>query len=335
MRALKITLVALVMAALAATAAAGDMTLTRSGDLYRIVTTDDGLAVSGTLADGTSLELVVPQTASTTTSAHNVVFDPTSGSLFLLWQQGEDDAAALMFAAYLDGTWTGPEMIAGGDGTAAANPELMLYRVVDVIEEEDENGEPILIEVATSFLHLTWWSYTATLNDGNAVYLPAPIDDDTSLPDFAAYEPVVLSSLLPYGIPHCDGIDDAAGLTAPKLFPDPQSGNPHLFASDFAECMFYIIELGNEVIADPVTERRRHTIILRQRGTYPVANELPLANSGVELGHDLSMVLYWDGEESVDYIQFNFGSVSDVMSLPIGDALSHEQAVDLIRGLVR
>ena len=335
MRELKITLVALVMAAFAATAAAGDMTLTRSGDLYRIAATDDGLAVSGTLADGTSLELIVPQTASTATSAHNVVFDPITGSLFLLWQQDEGDAAVVMFASYLDGTWTGPDLVAGGDGTAAGNPQLMVFRVIDVIEEEDEEGEPVVIEVATSFLHLTWWSYSATVNDGKAVYLPAPIDDDTGVPDFEAYERVMLSTLLPYGIPHCDGIEEAAGLTAPKLFPDPQSGNPHLFASDFAECMFYIIELGGEVTVDPVTERRRHTIILRQRGTYPVTNELPLANSAVELGHNLSMVLYWDAEESVDYMQFELGSMSDVMSLPIGDDLSHEQAVDLIRGLVR
>jgi hypothetical protein len=86
------------------------------------------------------------------------------------------------------------------------------------------------------------------------------IDDETGLADLAAYDPVVLSGLLPYGLP-CDGIEDASALAAPKLFSDPQSGFPHLFASDFAECLFYVLQIGHDVIVDPVTERRRHIII--------------------------------------------------------------------------
>lgn len=332
MRALKITLVALVMAAAAATASAGDMTLTRAGDLYRFGTNDDGLVITGTLADGTAIELEVPQTAGTVTSAHNVVVDPINGGLFLMWQEGVDTEAVVMFASYVNDEWIGPEILAGGGGGSAANPQLMLYRAVDQVEEEDDNGDPITVEFATTFIHMTWWRYNDSVNDGAAIYLPAPLDPDTGVADLEAFHRVVLSELLPYGI-HCDGIDDASGLAAPMLFSDPQSGFPHLFASDFAECLFYILKLVHQVGIDPETQRRRHTIILRTAETYPVNNDLPLTTSSVEVGHGLTMVLYWDAEDSVDYMQFNSEGSSDVMSLPLGDNLDHEQAVALVRSL--
>jgi len=335
MRALKITLIALVMAAMAAVAAAGDMTLTRAGDLYRIAPTEAGLVITGSLADGTTVALTVPQTAGTVTSARNLAVDPVTGALFVVWQQGEGTSAEVMFASYVGQSWTGPLVLAQ---SAASNPQMMLYRAIDTVEVEGEDGEIITVEVASTFLHLVWWSYDESVNDGAAVYLPAPVDDATGLADLTAYDPVVLSGLLPYGLP-CDGIEDASALAAPKLFSDPQSGFPHLFASDFAECLFYVLQIGHDVIVDPVTERRRHTIILREGGTYVVAEDLPLATASVEVGHGLALVLHWDTVTdtgtSVDYLQFDPNYVYDVQSLPLGESLNHEQAVQLIRGLLR
>ena len=215
---------------------------------------------------------------------------------------------------------------------------MMLFRAVDVVEVEGDDGQITEVEVATSFLHMVWWSYDVSVNDGAAVYLPAPIDDATGLADLTAYDPVVLSDLLPYGLP-CDGIEDASALAAPKLFSDPQSGFPHLFASDFAECLFYVLQIGHDVIVDPVTERRRHTIILHDGGTYVVAEDLPLATASVEVGHGLDLVLHWDTVTetgtSVDYLQFDPSGLHEVQSLPLSENLNHEQAVQLIRGFLR
>jgi len=339
MRVLKITLSALVIVAMAAFAAAGDMTLTRAGDLYRIAPTDDGLVITGTLADCTPLELTVPQTAGTATSAHNLAVDPILGGIYLLWQQDEEASAAVLFASYVNQSWTGPVVLAGGDDVEAANPQMILFRAVEVVEVEGDDGEITLVEVATSFLHMAWWSYVGSVDDGAAVYLPAPIDVETGLADLAAFEPTVLSDRLPFGVPACGGIEGAPGLAAPKLFSDPQSGFPHLFASDFEECLFYVLQIGHDVIVDPVTERRRHTIILRDGGTYLVNEELPLAAASVEVGHGLALVLHWDAATdtgtSVDYLQFDPSDVHDVQSLPLGESLNHEQAVQLIRGLLR
>jgi hypothetical protein len=335
MRVLKITLSALVMLAMAAVGAAGDMTLTRAGNLYRIAPTDDGLVITGTLADGTAVVLTVPQTAGTATSARSLAVDPVSGALFVIWQQGEGTSAEVLFASYVGQSWTGPVVLAE---SAASHPQMMLFRAVDVVNVEGDDGQITQVEVATSFLHIAWWSYDESVNDGAAVYLPAPIDDATGLADLTAYDPVVLSDLLPYGLP-CDGIEDASALAAPKLFSDPQSGFPHLFATDFAECLFYVLQIGHDVIVDPVTERRRHTIILREGGTYVVAEELPLATASVEVGHGLSLVLHWDTVTdtgtSVDYLQFDPNGLHEVQSLSLGESLNHEHAVQLIRGLLR
>jgi len=330
---LKVMIASGVMIAVAAFSAAGDMTLTRNGDLYRVAQTEEGFVISATLADGSSSELTVPQTAGTVTSAINLAVDSIDGGIFLLWQQDEESAATVMFASYVDEAWLGPLVLAGGDGTAAVRPQMLLFRAESTVEEIDENGDTFEIEVVDTFLHSTWWSYDATLEEGVAIYLPIPLDD-TGFPDLAAYDPVILSKLLPYGI-HCDGIESGDALASPKLFLDLQSGFPHIFATDFAECLFHILELAHEVDIDPITQRRRHTIILRHGSTMAVDNDLPLEKSSVVVGRDLTLVLYWDGEGTVEYKRMSSEGTSDVMSLTLGDDLSHEQAVELIRGTVR
>lgn len=332
MRRRRIAIVAVVMLAAAAVTAAGDMTLTRTGDLYRVAPADDGLVINVELADGTVAEYVVPQTEGTATSAINLAVDPVAGGVFVLWQQGEGTTAVVNFASLVDGQWAGPIVLAGGDGTAAANPQMLYFRAVDVIEEEID-GEIVEIEVATSFLHTTWWSYTETLDDGDAYYKPLPLDDD-GLAELDAYDPVMLSDLLPYGI-HCDGLENASALAAPKLFSDPQSGYPHILATDFEECLFYILQLANEVRVDPVSERRRHTIILRHGDTMPVDSDLSLEQADVTVGHNLSLVLHWDADDAVEYLRLDHQGSSGVRSLPLGDNLDHEQAVELIRNLVQ
>jgi hypothetical protein len=142
----------------------------------------------------------------------------------------------------------------------------------------------------------------------------------------------MLSDLLPYGV-HCDGLQDASALAAPKLFSDPQTGDPHVLATDFAECLFYILQLGTEVRWDPVAERRRHTIILRHGGTMPVDADLSLERADVAVGHNLSLVLHWDTDDAIEYIRLDQEGSTGVLSLPISDSLDHERAEELIRGL--
>ncbi len=329
MRGLKTALIAAVMVAVAAFAAAGDMTLTRHGDLYRIAAAENGLVITATLADDTTAEYVIPGTAGAATSALNLAVDPISNGIFVVWQQ--DDA--VKFASLVDDSWSGPVDLAGGDGFVAANPQMTLFRAVDIVEEEGDDEEIIEIEVASTFLHVSWWSFTQIMGDGDAYYLPIPVSDE-GVADPQAYDAIILSDLLPYGI-HCDGIEDASALAAPKLFSDPQSGFPHVFATDFKECLFYILQIGHEVTIDPETERRRHTIILRHGSTIPVNTDLPLDASMVEVGRGLKLVMYWDAENAVEYVTLDDEGSSDVMSLPIGEGLSHEQAVKLVGSLAR
>jgi hypothetical protein len=327
MKGIRIAVVIAALVGTAAVAAAGDMVLTRSGDLYRIAQTEDGLSITGTLSDGSVVEHTVPQTDGVDASFLNLVVDKQADAIFVLWQEGADVASVVNFASLNGAVWYGPVTLAGGDGAAAASPRMIRDRVVS---EVDLDGT--IIEVATTFLHMVWWGFVDSPDDGAAFYAPVALDDEGQ-PVFDGFEPIALSDLLPYGIA-CEGIENAAELAHPRFFVDPKSGLPQVFATDFAECLFQILEIGYEVIVDPVTERRRHSVVFGRSNMIGIDRDLPLDSSWVAVGRDQTLVLYWDSEGAVEYVRLAEQGSSDIMSLELGDDLSHRQAIDLIRSLV-
>jgi hypothetical protein len=219
-------------------------------------------------------------------------------------------------------------VISGLDSTAAVNPELLVFRHRATVL--DENDQPV--EVEQSVLHLVWWSFDLSEDDGAAQYVGVPLAED-GLPIFDDFEPRALSDLLPYRIA-CSAITDAAALAHPKLFVDPASGSPHVFATDFSQCLFQMIELVWEPDPEVVSKRRRGVIIFGRSRMAVVTPVLPLASAKVEVGHDLSVVMYWDRDEKVEYIHLRKdGLWSDLKSLAIDDELTRSRAVELIRTL--
>jgi hypothetical protein len=311
------------------TAAAGDMVLTRNGEFYRVAPSDEGLVVSHRLTDGAVADYLIPQTAGIIATSVQVGVDEATGAIMVAWQRGEELDAVIEVAWLADEWWAGPYTVAGGDGTAVENPQLMVDRVVTTIEEDEET-----IEVATSFLHLVWWSYVETRDDGSALLASVPLDG-SGTPQIDEFDPVVLSDLLPYGI-GCEGIDDIAGLAHPKVFVDPQSGSPHIFATDFSNCLFQILKIDYEVVEDTVgdTKRRRHIVLLGHESMIAANPDIILSSAKVEVGHGLDLVMYWDVEDAVAYVQLDENGVPPVQSLAYGDGLTREQAIDMVRGLV-
>jgi len=314
---------------MAMTATAGDMVLTRNGEFYRVAPSADGLVVHHRFADGSVADYLIPQTAGIAATSMQVGVDEQTGTLFVAWQKGDGTTATIDIAWLADQWWMGPYTIAGGDGTAVENPQMMLDRVVDVVEEDGE-----LIEVATTFLHLVWWNYLETRDDGSAYLASIPINENGN-PEFDAFQPIALSDLLPYGI-GCEGIDDAAGLAHPKVFVDPQSGAPHIFATDFSNCLFQILKIDYDLIEelDGETKRRRHIVLLGHASMMAASPDIILSSAKVEVGHGLDVVMYWDIEEAVAYVQLDENGVPPVQSLAYGDGLTHEQAIEMVRSLV-
>jgi hypothetical protein len=329
MRRAQAILIAILLVGMAVTATAGDMALTRNGEFYRVAPSNDGLVVNHRFADGTVAEYLIPQTSGITVTSLQVGVDELTGAIFVAWQIGEELDAFIQVAWLADQWWMGPYTVAGHDGTAVENPQMMLDRVVDVVEEDGET-----IEVATTFLHLVWWSYTGTRDDGSAYLASVPLDEGGNL-QIDAYQPIALSDLLPYGI-GCEGIDDTAGLAHPKVFVDPQSGTPHIFATDFSNCLFQILKIDYEVVEDIIgnTKRRRHVVILGHAAMIAANPEIVLATAKVEVGHGLDVVMYWDIEDAVAYVQLDENGTPPVQSLAIGEHLSREQAMEMIRNLV-
>ena len=329
MRGARATLIAILLVGMAMTATAGDMVLTRNGEFYRVAPSADGLVVNHRFADGTVAEYLIPQTAGIAATSMQVGVDEQTGALFVVWQRGDEFDATIEIAWLADEWWMGPYALAGGDGTAVENPEMMLDRVVDVVEEDGE-----VIEVATTFLHLVWWNYLETRDDGSAYLASVPIDENGN-PQIDTFQPIALSDLLPYGI-GCEGIDDAAGLAHPKVFVDPQSGSPHIFATDFSNCLFQILKIDYDLIEELVgeTKRRRHIVLLGHSSMMAANPEIILSSAKVEVGHGLDVVMYWDIEDAVAYVQLDENGVPPVQSLAYGEGLTHEEAIEMVRSLV-
>ena len=339
MRGIRICLIAAIALGIAGvTGAAGPMVLTRDGDLYSAGTSENRVVVTARYADGTVEDLFIPQSAAAVESSLQVEVDEATGAIYVLWQKWTGMDARVRLAGYLDGTWIGPRTFAGGDGTAASNPAMMIHRAVtDFAEGIDENGDPILTTIETSFIHLTWWSQVSDDDIGLAMYAGVELWSN-GVPLFRDMQLAELFDLLPYGFA-CFEIEDNENLRHPRLFVDPQSGNPHVFATDVANCLFQIIELIPVVEEEQqdLEKRRRQIIILRKAALIALRPDLPLAKSRLVVGNGLQILMHWDaeGENAVQYLELDTDGVSAIKSLVLDEGLDHELATELIRELAR
>ncbi len=317
--------------------AAGPVTLTSAGDLYSVSTRDNQVVVTARYADGTSSELFIPQSAAAVEDSLQVGVDEHTGAMYVLWQKKTGMEARLRMAGYVDGTWIGPVTFAGNDGTAAFNPEFMIHRATTLITEEAAEGEePVVTELSATVLHLVWWMQVSEDDPGAAQYAALPVTDE-GLPQFGKIEQTALTDFLPYGIV-CFDIVGGDNLKHPKLLMDPKTGNPHIFATDFANCVFQIFELRPEVVDDQeeLTKRRRQIIILRRPSTIALRPDLPLGTATLVVGGGLKMIIHWDGDEedTLQYLELDEDGTSGVKTLLLDEIVNHEQAVELIRDLI-
>jgi len=316
------------LAAAALPAAAGDMALAKNGTLYRLAADADVLKLSVVRTDGTTSVLPVPQSTAVDASHLEVAFDDATATVVLLWQDGADDLAQVTVATYNNGTWWGPAAIAGG-GPSATSPALFVQRVSTIVEEDDGP-----VTYATTLAHVAWWEDVEGDSNGYAMVAVLPVEDDGEV-DLAAAAALWPGGLIPWGVV-CYNIPDPVQLARPRLFLDLQSGDPHLLLMDLRTCLFQIVQLKPELgDPDPVTKRRRHTTVFGHHEMIATNPTLPLATAKVEAGLDLSVVLYWDEQTRVDYVNLTAAGWSNLKTLPLGDALTRERAVELIRGLTR
>lgn len=342
MRGIRIVLIAAIALGAAGMAgAAGPMVLTIDGDLYSAGKRNNQVVVTARFADGTVSELFVPQSAAAVESTLQVGVDETTGAVYVLWQKWTGMEARIRMAGYLDGTWIGPRTFAGGDGTAAYNPEMLIHRsITHIVEETDDEGEPVITELGTTFLHLVWWGQVTEDDPGSATYAAVELHTN-GVPQWKDMQPIELYDLLPYGV-GCFEFEAGDNLRHPKLFIDPQSSKPHVFATDLASCHFQILEVDTEVeqVTVDAEKRRRQIIILRHAAAIALRPDLPLAKGALVVGSRLKLLMHWDEElegagEAVKYLELDEQGFSQTKALVLDEKLDHERAVDLIRDVAR
>ena len=342
MRRLIFALTLVVLVGITGFAQAGPMVLTTQGHLYKVWVAEEGLVLGHSGPGIETEEAVIPQTAGLTLDGVVLTVDEATATPFILWTDSSDELSSVRLAALVDGAWFGPAVLGGEDGTTLTNPEALIHTVRTVIEGDDET-EPEVFE--TTFLHTVWWRHDDVTAMGHAVYLPIPLGSDGMplLDETQAYD---LENLLPFGF-GCDDSPDVAGLTSARFFIG-EGGFPQLFTPDFADCVFQLLGIDYEVeeIDMPETngKRRRHISVFHTGDVVMVIPpDLDLQASKMVLGHDNNSVLiYWDamgeGEDadaSIEWILSDTEGWTDIQSLPLGEEINHERAVDLLRTLAR
>ena len=63
--------------------------------------------------------------------------------------------------------------------------------------------------------------------------------------------------------------------------------------------------------------------------------DIILSHAKVEVGYGLDVVMYWNVESAIEYVQLDENGVPPVKSLPFGeDGLTRDQAIEMVRSLV-
>lgn len=335
-RAIAYLAVLLSTVAMAASAGTPNIALGPDGTLYRLEAADSGLSLILERAEQNPEIIPVPQTANANASSLLIAFDPATKTIVTTWQENPtENLSRIMLATLHEGTWFGPIAVAGQSRLNAEHPSLLVHDTKLTATDDDGN---VVVTGIDSRIHLAWWE-DLTADDGGSAYYASTVLYENGIPDMEDWVPVEMKALVPWGS-GCQLEDDASGLSFPRLFVDAQSGDPHLIFADLSNCMFAIVRLreapesdGDE---DPVTgQRRRNVIVFGLRKMVFIKPGLPLNDANFEVGHNLSIALYWNAGDAVQYITLDQDSWSDIKTLKLGDHLSREDAINLVRGLAR
>jgi len=316
---------------------AGPMALTTDGQLFKVwVSPEEGLVLSHVAAGAEDENFVIPETVGLTLDSVEIAIDENTGNVFIVWSDDRDQVSLIRLVVLSRGAWFGPETLGGADGVSASNPQLLLDESRQLVPSDDPDVDPVL-DVQT-FLHVVWWREDNGDEGGHALFFPLRLDDD-GLPLFDESMPVDLQDLLPFGM-GCDSAPDVEALAHPQLL-RASDGHPLLFATDFSNCVFHLLSISYEVLDEddedmPNPEKRRRQIAVfnTDDAVMAIPPEIDLPQSKMLLGSDYSVLLFWDTPNGISWLISTEAGWSEVSSLDVGEELSHEQAVNLIRGLV-
>lgn len=336
MRRFILPLIVFISLAWAGSLVAGPMVLTSDGQLYKVWSSpEEGLVLSHVVSGMENEESLIPQSLNVSLETVSVLVDEPTGTVFVLWEDADQSISRIRLAVQQQETWMGPTTLGGETGFLNSNPQMMLDHAVSEIPAEDPAGQDETLK--TTFLHIVWWQHDENTGLGHGVYLPIALDSN-GLPLIDESRTIDLQDLLPYGF-GCADSPDVAGLAHPQFLRDSK-GLPLLFTTDFSNCVFHILTIQYEVeeTNNPdgsLEKRRRQIAVFRTSDLMMVIPpNVILTDAKMLLGSDFSVLIYWDGEDGINWIRSNSQGWSEMKSLSTGDLLNHEQAVELIRNLV-
>ncbi len=339
MRRFILPLIILISLAWAASLAAGPMVLTSDGQLYKVwASPEEGLVLSHVAAGAENQEFIIPQSLNVSLESVSVLVYEKTTTVFVLWEDLSNEISRIRLAVLKDQSWAGPMTLGGEAGFATSSPQMLLDTATSTITTTDPNDpEDTSTEVLeTTFLHCVWWQHDESSGFGHAMYLAIPLDDN-GFPQINESSPIDLQDLLPFGI-GCTETPDIEGLAHPQFLRSSE-GDPLLFTTDFSNCVFHILQIQYEVLDenDPANlEKRRRQIAVFRTGDMSmlIPPDVVLTDAKMLLGSDYSVLIYWDEEDGVHWIRASSEGWSMTKVLRVDEELNHEQAVNLLRGML-
>jgi hypothetical protein len=293
---------------------------------------DNVIAWSSLRQDGTGGRGLVPGAAGITFK-HNLdlAFDEPTGALIVLWTEEVPLVNLLRLGILRADQWTVTDLLPTNGFPHARNPRMLLSH--PVVHTLDADGKDIW--ATRSVLSVVYWEES---NVSQARYSPMFLDEDSTASQVQVYD---LPATIGGGGPTPDSDIPAGAYLYPSLQLEGPGGGILASFADLNAGKHYVVrisfptDLGKPGPTNLTWLRRRIPVVgLISQG--PLPRTVP-RDAGVEMatyiGPGYNSTLVWHDETAVRYVRFDGKKWSDVSSIALGENMSYDRALRLVRDM--
>jgi hypothetical protein len=294
--------------------------------------TDNLIEWTSVAQDGKHALGIIPNTVSANTKTNlDLAFDSQSASLVLLWKEELSVLNVLHLGLFKGGTWKSLDLLPSLGFAHAYNPQMLLsHQTIHMLDEAGKDGWK-----TRSILSVIWWEESHVVQ---ARYAPIFLDEDTSASDVAVYD---LPKMV--GSDGSEGYGDVSPATYvyPSLQLEGPGGGVLATFTDLAKNRDFVVRVNYPSDLGAVNSK---SWLRRRIPVFGVALDAPLPIFGgngmmsavsTVIGPAYNPTLVWSEDAAVKFLRYDSatGKWGEVRSIPLGDDMSKDRALALVRDM--
>jgi hypothetical protein len=259
-------------------------------------------------------------------SSPSLAYDSTSKTLFVFWQKMPSlMSSELLFCSYKDGVWSEPASIDNAPFHFRFNLRIGITRVADDTDAEGKAASKPFLAV-----HAVWWDQSGY--GENARYAIIALKD-------GQVSNIQIHDLLEYV--DANDLGDVFALPTdydreifrhPGIFEQPGRASIEVVFADWDRNRLHKVDLM------PITQNGVLHLPIGVRGATMdppgrVNREASTSVSIMQSSSASSLLFYFEGDKKLQYVMYRGGAWSDLTTVPLGDSVSMETAVEALRKL--